>query len=61
MSKNSGIVRAISYHQEFLEVWGLEKPVPRDEGTVVVEVSFHGSEVLQDIQAGDIIQIEKKG
>lgn len=61
MSKNSGIVRAISYHEEFLDSWGLEQPVRRDEGTVVMEISFRGLEVLQDIEAGDIIQIEKKG
>lgn len=58
---NTGTVRAISYHQEFLDAWGLEEPVRKDEGTVVVEVAFSGLEVLESIEAGDIIQIEKKG
>lgn len=61
MSKNSGIVRSISYHEEILNSWGLEEPVRKDEGTVVMEVVFSGLEVLQDIQAGDIIQIPKRG
>lgn len=61
MSKNSGIVRSISYHEEILNSWGLEEPVRKDEGSVVMEVVFSGLEVLQDIQAGDIIQIPKRG
>ncbi len=61
MSNNVGTVRSVSYHQEILDSWGLEKPVRKDEGTAVVEVAFYGMGVLQDIKAGDIIQIEKKG
>lgn len=61
MSKNSGIVRSISYHEEVLNSWGLEEPVRQDEGSVVMEVVFSGLEVLQDIKAGDIIQIPKRG
>ena len=60
MSKNLGTVRSISYHEEVLNSWGLEKPVRKDEGQVVMEVVFSGLEVLQDIKAGDIIQIPKK-
>ena len=60
MSKNSGIVRTISYHEEIMNSWGLEEPVRKDEGSVVVEVVLYGLEALQDIRAGDIVQIEKK-
>lgn len=61
MRKNSGIVRSISYHEEVLNSWGLEEPVRKDEGSVVMEAVFSGLEVLQDIKAGDIIQIPKRG
>lgn len=61
MSKNVGTVRSVSYHEEFLEGWGLEKPVRRNEGVVVMEVAFYGLDVLQDLKFGDIVQIEKKG
>lgn len=61
MSKNSGIVRSISYHEEALNSWGLREPIRQDEGSVVMEVVFSGLEVLQDIKAGDIIQIPKRG
>ena len=61
MSKNVGTVRSVSYHEEFSESDGLEKPVRQDEGTVVMEAAFSGVGVLQDIRVGDIVQIEKKG
>lgn len=61
MSKNVGTVRSVSYHEEFLDSQGLEKPVLRNEGVVVMEVAFYGLDVLQDLKFGDIVQIEKKG
>ena len=61
MSKNVGTVRSVSYHEEFLESYGLEKPVLRNEGVAVMEVALCGLGVLQDLKAGDIVQIEKKG
>ena len=44
-----------------MDSWGLEKPVRQDEGWIVMEVAFYGLDVLQDLKAGDIVQIEKKG
>lgn len=61
MNKNVGTVRSVSYHEESLESWGLRKPVRQDESPVIVEVAFCGLDVLQDLKAGDIVQIEKKG
>lgn len=61
MSKNVGTVRSVSYDEEFLEAWGLEKPIRKNEGVVVMEVAFYGLDVLQDLKFGDIVQIEKKG
>lgn len=61
MSKNVGTVRSVSYDEEFLEAWGLEKPILKNEGVVVMEVAFYGLDVLQDLKFGDIVQIEKKG
>ena len=61
MSKNVGAVRSVSYHQEIMDSYGLEKPVRQDEGWIVMEVAFYGLDVLQDLKAGDIVQIEKKG
>lgn len=60
MSKYFASVRSISYHEEISNSWGLREPVRKDEGPVVVEVVLYGLEALQDIRAGDIIQIEKK-
>lgn len=60
MSKYVASVRSISYHEESSNSWGLEEPVRKDEGPVVVEVAIYDLEALQDIRAGDIIQIEKK-
>ena len=60
MSKHLGTVRSISYHEEFLDSLGLEMPVRRDEGSVVMEVVFSGLEVLHDIRVGDFIRIGGK-
>ena len=60
MNKYLGAVRSISYHEESRDSWGLEKPVRQSEGPVIMEVAIYDLEVLQDIRAGGIIQIEKK-